>query len=300
MSEYTYKASFNMTVEFVMENLEKYTFPNIRKQIQSVDIKNPIMAVSVTKDDNLVGLSISEFNSGQSHSEIFSFYIDPAHRNSGIGSELLKKTEQVLTQKGFDEVRCFIWSSWESSEATKRLLVKQGWDEPVKLMQIFKTDTKRVGSIPWKEDVELQENYEIIPWSWVSPEEKKQLLDEQAFSNFFPDYLSPFHNQDKIAFHPSLALKFNNKIIGWLMVYWNSADTLEYNNLFIKKEFRESLKVPMEMIRKASLLQIEQGVPNILWTVGHENPLLEQYFEKKFGNFGDKAIIYGSSKKLGF
>ena len=298
MSDYTYKASFNMTVEFVMENLEKYTFPNIRKQIQSVEIKNPIMAVSVTKDDNLVGLCISEFDSGKKYSEIFSFYIDPKHRNSGIGTEMLVKTEQILSQKGFDEVRCYIWSSWESSETTKRMVKRLGWEEPAKLMQIFKTDTTRVLNIPWKKNVSLPEDYEIIPWSWVSPEEKKEIMDEQEFSDYYPDNLSPFYHQERIAFHTSLALKFKNKIIGWLMIYWNSPDTLEYNNLFIKKEYRESLSIPMEMIRKASLLQVEQGVPNIIWTVGHENPLLEQFFEKKFGDFGDKAIIYGSSKKL--
>lgn len=298
MSEYTYKASFNMTVEFVMENLEKYTFPNIRKQIQSVDIKNPIMALSVTKDDNIVGLCISEFDSANKYSEIFSFYIDPAHRNSGIGSELLRKTEQILRQKGFEELRCYIWDSWESSEATKKMIVKQGWGEPQKLMQIFKTDTKRVVNIPWKENIELSKDYEIIPWSWISPEEKKEIQDEQEISEFYPEYLSPINHQERIAFHTSLALKFKKKVIGWLMVYWNSPDTLEYNNLFIKKDYRESLKVPMEMIRKASLLQVEQGVPNILWTVGHENPKLEEFFEKKFGDYGDKAIIYGASKRL--
>ncbi len=298
MSEYTYKASFNMTVEFVMENLEKFTFPNIKKQMQSVEIKNPILGVSVTKDDNLVGLCISEYDSEKSHSEIFSFYIEPEHRNTGIGQELLNKTEQILSHKGFEELRCFIWSSWESAEATKHLLKNQGWVEPTQLMEVYTTDTARVMSIPWRKNVQLPKGYEIVPWSWISPDEKKELIDKQEFSQYYPEYLSPFHNLDKIACHTSLGLKYNNTIIGWLMTYWNSPNTLEYNNLFIKKEFRESLEIPMEMIRKSTILQAEQGVPGIIWSVGHENPSLEQFFERKFGDYADKAIIYGSSKKL--
>lgn len=287
-----------MTVEFVMENLEKYTFPNIRKQIQSVDIKNPILAVSVRKDDNLVGLCLSEFNSSKNSSEIFSFYIDPAHRNEGLGQELQIRTEQILAQKGFTEVRCYFWSSWESFEVSKRILEKLNYSEPEKLMHVYKTDIKRVSHIPWKENVVLPEGYEIVQWSWVSPEEKKELKDEQEFKPFFPEYLSPFNSEDKIAFHTSLALKNKGSIIGWLMTYWNDSDTIEYNNLFIKKEFRESLKIPFEMIKKASLLQVEQGIPNILWSVGQENPKLEEYFDTKFGDFSDKATIYRAYKNL--
>jgi len=114
MEKYSFKASFNMTVEFVMENLEKYTYPNIRKQIQSVEIKNPILAVSVKKDDNLIGLCLSEFNSQKSSSEIFSFYIDPEYRNKGLGQELQIRTEQILAQKGFQEFISYFWSSWIS------------------------------------------------------------------------------------------------------------------------------------------------------------------------------------------
>lgn len=287
-----------MTVEFVMENLEKYTYPNIKKQIQSIEIKNPILAVSVRKDGNLIGLCLSEFDSSQSSSEIFSFYIDPDYRNTGIGNELLVKTEQILAQKGFEKVRVYYWSSWPSFQSTMHILKKQKYSEPEKLMHVFKTDIKRVVKIPWKKNIELPEGYEIIPWSWVSPDEKKEILAEQEFSPFFPEYLSPFQTEDKICFQTSLALKKDGNVIGWLMVYWNSPTTLEYNNLFIRKEFREGLKVPMEMIKKASLLQAEMGVPNILWSVGQENPLLEIYFDGKFGDYSDKATIYRSEKKL--
>lgn len=298
MSEFSYKASFNMTVEFVMENLEKFTFPNIKKQIQSVEINNPIMAVSVSRNETMIGLCIAEFNSSKNYSEIFSFYIDPKYRNSGIGKEMLNKIEQVLKQKGFNEVRCYYWSSWESALATEQILRNQNWESPVKLMNIFTTDIKRVMKIPWKDNIELPQTYKIIPWSWVNPDEKKEIQNEQAFLPFYPEYLSPFKNEEKIAFHTSLALKFQNKIIGWLMTYWNSADTLEYNNLFVKKEFREGLKIPMEMIRKASILQAEQGVSGIIWSVGHENQLLEQYFDRKFGEYCDKSTIFASIKKL--
>lgn len=287
-----------MTVEFVMENLEKYTYPNIKKQIQSIEIKNPILAVSVRKDDNLIGLCLAEYDSDQPVSEIFSFYIDPDYRNKGIGNEMLLKTEQILQHKGFKAISCYYWSSWPSFEATKHILTKQGYSEPEKLMHVFKTDIERVAKIPWKENVVLPEELEIVQWSWVSPDEKAELLNEQEINPFFPAYLSPFSHEDKIAYYTSLALKKNDKVVGWLMTYWNDRETLEYNNLFIKKEHRESLKIPMEMIKTASMLQVQQGVHNILWSVGQENPQLESYFDGKFGDYSDKATIYRSVKNL--
>lgn len=298
MNHLTYKASFNMTVEFVRENLEKYTFPNIRKQMQSVDIKNPILAVSVRKNNNIVGLCISEFDLGQSHSEIISFYLEPEYRNQGIGKELLNKTEQILSQKGYEEVRTYFWSSWESFEATKHMLDKEGWSKPEKLMHVFRTDIARVMNIPWRENVVLAEGYEIVPWAWISPDEKKEIKDEQEFMPYFPESLSPFYHEEKIAYHPSLALKYKDRVVGWLITYWNTPTTLEYNNIFIRKEYRLGMRTPLEMIRVASMRQVEQGVPDILWSVGEENSLLEQYLDKKFGDYSDKATIYRASKKL--
>ncbi len=298
MNNFSYKASFNMTIEFVRENLEKYTFPNIRKQIQSIDIKNPILAVSVRKDNNIVGLCIAEFDDSKSYSEIISFYIEPEFRNEGIGQELLNKTEQILSQKGFREVRTYFWSSWESTESTKHILEKQEWSEPEKLMHVFRTDIARVSNIPWRDNVILPEGYEIIPWSWVSPDEKKEIKDEQEFMPFFSESFSPFYHEDRLAYYTSLGLKYNDKVIGWLLTYWNSPATIEYNNVFIRQEFRLGIKIPLEMIRIASMKQVEQNVPDILWSVGEENSLLEQYLDKKFGDYSDKATIYRSSKGL--
>ncbi|MGC9344057.1 MAG: hypothetical protein ACP5E3_15245, partial [Bacteroidales bacterium] len=134
--------------------------------------------------------------------------------------------------------------------------------------------------------------------AWISPDEKKEIKDEQEFMPYFPESLSPFYHEEKIAYHPSLALKYKDRVVGWLITYWNTPTTLEYNNIFIRKEYRLGMRTPLEMIRVASMRQVEQGVPDILWSVGEENSLLEQYLDKKFGDYSDKATIYRASKKL--
>ncbi|HYW94723.1 MAG TPA: GNAT family N-acetyltransferase [Bacteroidales bacterium] len=298
MNTIQYKASFNLTIEFVKENLEKYTFPNIRKQIQSIDIKNPILAVSVRKNNNIVGLCIAEYDFSHSYSEIISFYLDPEMRNKGIGQELLNKTEQILSQKGYEEVRTYFWSSWSSAEATKHILSKQGWSEPERLMDVFRTDIARIARIPWREKITLPEGYEIIPWSWVSPDEKKEIRDEQEFMPFYPEAFSPFYHEDQLAYYTSLALKFKGRVIGWILSYWNSPTTIEYNNVFIRKEYRTGIKIPLEMIRIASVKQIRQNIPDIIWSAGEENTLLERFLERKFGEYSEKATIYRSVKEL--
>ena len=298
MDNLLYKASFNLTVDFVSEHLEKYTFPNIRKQIQSIEIKNPILAVSVRKNNNIVGLCIAEFDFSHSYSEIISFYLDPEYRNKGIGQELLNKTEQILLQKGYEEVRTYYWSSWESFESTKHILRKQGWSEPEKLMHVFRTDIARISTVPWRKRIVLPEGYEITPWSWVSPDEKKDIKDEQEFMPYYPESFSPFYHEDQLAYYTSLALKYKDKVVGWMLSYWNSPTTIEYNNVFIRKEFRLGIKIPLEMIRMASVKQIEQNIPDIIWSVGEENTLLERFLEKKLGEFSEKATIYRSSKML--
>ncbi len=298
MDKLQYKASFNLTIEFVKENLEKYTFPNIRKQIQSIEIKNPILAVSVRNNNDIVGLCIAEFDFSQPCSEIISFYLDPEFRNQGIGQELLNKTEQILRQKGYEEVRTYFWSSWESFKPTKHILKKQAWSEPEKLMDVFRTDIGRISEIPWRENVQLPEGYEIVPWSWVSPDEKKEIRDEQEFIPFYDEAYSPFLHTEHLAYYTSLALKFRDKVIGWLLSYWNSTSTIEYNNVFIRKEYRVGIKIPLEMIRIASMKQIEQNVPDIIWSAGQENTLLERFLDRKFGLYSEKATIYRASKML--
>lgn len=298
MSDFSFKASFNMSVEFVMENLEKYTFPSIHKQIHAVEIRNPIIAVSARESGDLAGLCLINYEPDKSHCEIISFYIEPEFRNKGLGVRLMEKTEQILAHKGFELVRTFFWSSWESVEATRYMLASQDWNEPVKLMQLFRTNTEGLKNIPWRENVDLPEGYSILPWSWISPYEKNIIKEEQEFLSFYPEHLSPFLNEEKIDYHNSIALKFKGKVVGWHMSYWYSPSTLEYSNLFIRKEHRTGMKVPLEMIRRASMLQIEQGVPEVIWLVGLENPALEEYFENKFGKWCEKIEIFESVKEL--
>jgi GNAT superfamily N-acetyltransferase len=298
MKDFSFKASFNMTLEFVMENLEKYTFPSIHKQIHAVEITNPIIAVSARKDGDLIGMCLVNYEPEMSHCEIISFYIEPRFRDQGLGSLLLEKTERILEHKGFEQVRTFFWSSWESVESTRHMLKKQEWEEPVKLMQLFRTDIEGLKKIPWRENVDIPEDYAIVPWSWISPYEKKIIREEQDFLAFYPEHLSPFLNQNKIDYHNSIALKYKGKVVGWHMSYWYSPTTLEYSNLFIRKEHRTGMKVPLEMIRRASMMQIEQGVPEVIWLVGLENPNLEEYFESKFGEWCKKIEIFRSVKSL--
>ena len=59
--DYKYQLSTDITLSYLLSEYEKYTFPNLRDKMRTMDIIDPLLAILVKSEDIMVGLTNAEF-----------------------------------------------------------------------------------------------------------------------------------------------------------------------------------------------------------------------------------------------
>lgn len=288
-----------ISLKEIIDKYEHFTFPNIRKKAINVGLLDPLLSVIARRNDKIAGMVIAEFNKHKPAAEIVSLYIDPQYRNKGLASRLLKLTEENLAKSGYKRARMILWSNWNSFELGKRLLNKNGWSHLFEIMIIVRATIDSSAELNWEltDDV-LINQYEILPWVNISSQLKKELATDQERNNIFPPYLSPFQKENKIEKQCSLGVVMKGIIIGWNICYRQNRDTVEYNNLFIREEYRKS-GLAQHLILKSVKLQRENNIPNIIGVFDVENVPVYEWYSKKMEKFLTSSTkIYQSYKDL--
>ncbi len=267
--------------------------------MKTMEIIDPLMAILVKSEDVIAGLAIAEFDRNKNYSEILSLYIDKEHRRKGLGSKLVYYINRVLARAGFDEARMYFRSDWESKGFIYKLVEKDNWTTPVTLMHIFKSNLAYKDKVIWTEDLHLPEEIKIELWRDINRKYKDALKQLIENDKSVPQYLSPFINTGKIEPINSVGLIKKNEIIGWNIIYRINNDTLEYNNLYIRREYRTNIKLPIALISTSVKLQIKNNITNFIWLIDNSDLRMLNFIYRKIGHLIDSDIlVMQASKKL--
>jgi GNAT superfamily N-acetyltransferase len=296
---YKFQLSTDITLSYLLSEYDKYTFPNLRDKMKTMDIIDPLLAILVKSEDIIVGLAIAEFDRSKNYSEILSLYINKEHRRKGLGSKLVYYISRVLAKAGFDEARMYFRSNWESKGFIYKLVEKDKWTTPVTLMHIFKSNLEYKDKVIWTQDLHLPEGIRIELWSEINKKYKEALKQLIENDKSIPQYLSPFINTDKIENLNSVGLTKEAEIIGWNIIYRINKDTLEYNNLFIRSEYRTNIKLAIALINRSVQLQIKNNITNFLWIIDSADLRMLNFIYRKIGHLVDSDIlVMQTTKKL--
>ena len=297
--DYKFQLSPNITLSYLLSEYEKYTFPNIRDKMKTMDIIDPLLAITVKSENIIVGLAIAEFNRSKSFSEILSLYINKEHRHKGLGRKLVYYISRALAQAGFEEARIYFRSNWESKGFIDKIVETENWTTPVTLMHIFKSNMDYKDKVIWTQDLHLPEGIRIEIWRDINKKYKDELKQRIEYDKFIPQYLSPFKNTDKIENLNSVGLIKRNEIIGWNIIYRINKDTLEYNNLFIQKKYRKNIILPIALISRSVKLQIKNNITNFVWLVDNSDMRMLNFVYRKIGHLIDSdVLVMQTTKKL--
>jgi len=297
--DYKFQLSTDITLSYLLSEYEKYTFPNLRDKMRTMEIIDPLLAILVKSEDIIVGLAIAEFDRSKNYSEILSLYINKEHRHKGLGSKLVYYINRVLAKAGFDEARIYFRSNWESKGFIYKLVEKDNWTKPVTLMHIFKSNLKYKDKVIWTQDLNLPEGIRIEPWSDINKKLKDTLKQLIENDKSIPQYLSPFINTDKIENINSVGLIRKNEIIGWNIIYRINKDTLEYNNLYIRTDYRTNIKLPIALISTSVKLQIKNNITNFVWLIDNSDLRMLNFIYRKIGHLIDSdVLVMQTTKKL--
>ena len=297
--DYKFQLSADMTLSYLLAEYDRYTFPKISDKIKTMDINDPLLAILAKSENNIVGMAVAEFDKSKKYSEILSLHVDREHRNKGLGSSLVNYINRALVKSGYEEARIYFRSNWECKGFIYKLVEKDNWTNPVTLMHIFKSSINHRDEVKWTHDQHLPEGMQIILWSDIDKKLKINLEKYIRLEKTVPRHLSPFINEDRMENLNSIGLIYKAGIIGWNITHRLNNDTIEYNNLFIQKEYRRNVRLPIALLNRSVQIQFRNNIPDFIWLVDNSDKKMLGFIYRMIGYFIDSDIhVMQTTKKL--
>lgn len=277
-----YQFSKDVSIPYVLRDLKHLTFPPFERKVASSNISGPLLCIQALNEaGEIIGVSLAEANSAKPFSEIISLYVRPDYQNQGIGLKLLDMITKAALTRNQDEARLFFRSNWNTRQKLEHLLNKLGWADPKAIMKIYKSHIREFAKVKWPLLTQLPSDYAISLWADMTEEDHSFIIDKMKEDATDP-FLSPLINTKNIEKSNSLILRFKGLPAGWLIVYRNGMDSLEYNNLNILKAHRKYPRIPMLLLHRAVSIQLEKNIPECIWVVSKNHPQMLTFMERFF------------------
>lgn len=243
----------------VAEQYQNLTYPAYREHLKYLD--NSTIAIGVNTPDAHVGLILAKFYQSRGAGEILSIFVVPEYRQQGIGGELLKMMENLLTQCGCEQVS-LVYLKGGATTYLEKILLQREWGSPQSRMMLAQSDCIRADNPSVMSAIEdclrrspLPEAFTICPWSQVTPSELNTIKQHENI--WYPDVLSPFQDEDIIEHTNSLGLRYQHEVVGWMITHRSAPDVIRYTSLFVREDLQRVGRAipPWVLLLKSFFLQ---------------------------------------------
>lgn len=254
-----------------------------------------------------IGLALAELPPGpesaagesENTPEALSLFVRPESRNQGIATALLQRLEREVRDRGFPKVRAVYMGDRPGNAALQRVLAKRGWSAPSVRTVTLRFTPQGARNTPWYGRVQLSDEYQIFPWSELTPEERAEIRRSQAEKQWIPPGLEPWMH-DHHSFDPisSLGLRYRSRVVGWVINHRVSPTTVRFTCSFMRKDLgRRGRILPLYT---ASLLRLDEaGCKDCLFITPVEFPTMVSFVRDRCAPWeGFLTETYGVSKRL--
>ncbi|CAN1212973.1 TIGR03032 family protein [Tumidithrix helvetica PCC 7403] len=138
------KIKFQRVFHLNRESLAPYdamTFPNLQQRWQSQPQRGEVIGVSASFLGDMVGFAIAELLP-DFKAEIISLFVDPDHRQKGVGTKMLAFLEREIFQQKFSQITLIYEPTALTDKALEPIFVKLGWAAPRSLANGLKVAQK--------------------------------------------------------------------------------------------------------------------------------------------------------------
>ena len=273
----------NISVAQVIDQFNILTFPRLDQQIKVTKFNEPLVIVVAKNQQQYIGAIILETHPN-GVAKIVSWYVLPPFRNLGIGKELLSRSEKLLRKNKFNSIHGEYRSDWKSISAFEHILQTRKWEEPKIKVYLCKSSMDVILKAPWMNKLSLPKGMELFLWKNITQEEKNEILHKKQTQNWYPEHLSPFQHENRMDLATSIGLKFQGKIVGWMITHRLKADTAEFTAAFIDQDLaggglrKQSLFLPV--LAKSLHYLREDGAKYGIWQMQVDNPSIHKFVDK--------------------
>ena len=250
-----------------------------------------------------IGLALAELPLGSERSEntpeVLSLFVRPESRNRGVATAILERLERGVRARGFAEVKAVYMGDRPGNAALARVLAKRGWSAPAVRTVTLRFTPRGARKTPWFGRVRLSRQYQIFPWTELTPREREQLQRSQADAPWIPPGLEPWRH-DRHSFDPvsSVGLRYRGQVVGWVINHRVSPTTVRFTCSFMRKDLgRRGRILPLYT---ASLERLDEaGCKDCLFITPVVFPTMVDFVKNRCAPWeGFLTETYGVSKRL--
>ena len=266
LSNISTKYQFVILNQSIARNYEELTYPYFRWILQYFTIEAPIIGIGVELGQEPIGLILARYNQfpeeNKLYGEILSWFVVPSYRRQGIGKELLARIEQELQKRGCNKITINYLSSF-NTPFIEKILARQNWLTPeTKALVCYATtanveNTKKPHLTQYLDRLlsHLPHDYTIFPWYTLTPEER-EIIEQEIHTNPLVRKFNPFWDETQLEPLNSLGLRYQNRVVGWVITHRIAPDTIRYTQMFVYPD-TQPLSRSILLLAKAIQLQVE-------------------------------------------
>jgi GNAT superfamily N-acetyltransferase len=152
------------------------TFASLQSLLYTVETASAA-AVGATYNENPVGLALAIDLPDKKQWRLASLFVSPSHRNTGIGTALLKAMEEELQRRDVARFESRYHTNRPTTEAARRILAKLHWPSPTADRLICRCDRTML-SAPWLRDYPLRDS---VGWVLTQHFDSKTLVYSNSY-----------------------------------------------------------------------------------------------------------------------
>lgn len=272
---------------------------------QSPDDTRPIrpLAVAARIGQQPVGLALAEVSLSESAerapAELLSLYVEKGVRGRGVGKALLAALEQLLGEAGETELRAVYMQGKASIKAVEQILASNGWSTPEPRMVTVKFMVEELYKAKWLHRYPPRPGYELFSWMDLKPEEREEMIRSHEQTGWIePDLLPWDYDQHEYEPVTSVGLRFQGKVVGWVINHRLADDTVRYTCSFVRKDLQRVgaiLPLYCESFRRLHKFGFQRG----MFVAPLHHPRMAQFARRWFGPWSYfTAETMGCGKRL--
>ncbi len=270
--------------EHHIASYEDMTFTECRPTLHRLGRDEAVVAFGAALFGQPIGLILAE-RRWNGDMEIMTVFVKSKYRGIGAGTALLGALQQWSEAAGCASVNIGFIHDHPDSSAFARIAEKNGWNEPVTEMYIYKIDMDEHLAHDPDMDPPVFTTYKLHaglrPFYWRDLTEEEKAYIRSGKNVWYPDFLDPFQQEHIVELSNSLGLRNEDgEIIGWVITHRIEANTVLYKSMYMKPEYRKYGYGPTLMAEAVNIQMYETDIGCIMFSVNVFNLPMKKVIDR--------------------
>lgn len=205
-----------------------------------LELESPVIGAGVCIDEEPVGIALATVHAKMHMGDIHFLNISPPFNSYENLSDLLKIFSALLIEREVKFANLSYTKEDPQSNLLEKVFQENHWKGPkphIIECHFISAEFKA----PWlQKEIKLTEGFEEFFFKNLTAEEQKDLINRSE-QGILPIYVFPFgREKELIEYRNSLGLRYNGRIVGWMVTHRLTADTLRYSALYLEDEFAQT------------------------------------------------------------